>query len=209
MFKFSSVPKRNSSSRFSEAPASCSGLALNPAAKPAGLPALQPPRFDPARSLLHPLSIPSLFLILVVCLLALAGCQSPRPWAPLDLSTPGWSVQHGQIVWQPQTRATDLAGELILATHPDCRSMVQFSKNPFPILSAQTGPDGWQIIFTPENRTVTGRGRPPARFIWLRLPAILQGEKPPRNWSFEWTGPTSWKLHNRVSGEILEGYLSE
>jgi hypothetical protein len=210
MFKFSFVRNHKLSFQLPGARTFPSALLLNRPWKRAGISPLQLREFAHAatpRS--HPGAAPFLILLLILSLLVLAGCQTTRPWAPLDLSTPDWSIQHGQIVWQPQSDAPDLAGELILATHPDGRSMVQFSKNPFPILSAQTGPDGWQISFNPENRTVTGRGRPPARFIWLRLPGILEGENPPRNWSFERLDPTSWKLRNRVTGEQLEGYLSE
>jgi hypothetical protein len=53
--------------------------------------------------------------------LALAsGCAAP-PLAPIDLAEPGWTVRVSAAVWHPPGNAPELAGELLVASHPDGR----------------------------------------------------------------------------------------
>src|SRR5688572_23373809 len=94
-----------------------------------------------------------------------AGCATSRPLPPADLSAPGWAVQTGQAVWK--SGSSDLAGELIFARQPDGSSALQFIKTPLPLVSAQTRQTRWTITFVADNRTVSGRGVPPAQLLWL------------------------------------------
>jgi hypothetical protein len=138
----------------------------------------------------------------------LAGCQTLPPLAPLDVSEPGWVLRQGQAVWRAGKNRPEIAGELLLATHWDGRSLIQFTKTPFPIVSARTVNDRWQIEFALQHRTLSGRGEPPGRFIWLHLAGCLGGEKqPPGNWSLLFREGDRWAFENRSNGEKLEGYL--
>ncbi|MBI2924196.1 MAG: hypothetical protein HYY24_00645 [Verrucomicrobia bacterium] len=127
---------------------------------------------------------------------------------PANLSEPGWSVRQGQAVWRPRQDAPELAGELLVAAHPDGRSFVQFTKTPLPFVTAQTTATNWQIHFAPRNRTLRGHGRPPARFLWLHLARCLSGAPPPRGWSGGHRAGNAWRFENASTGEALEGYLT-
>ncbi len=140
-------------------------------------------------------------------ILVLAGCQTVGPLPAADLSQPGWSVRQGQAVWKPGRDRPDIAGEIVIATHPSGRSVVQFIKTPFPIVLAQRDNGRWQVQFGPEGRRFSGRGNPPRRLIWLRVPEILQSQTAPRQWELKPLGSASWSLENRSTGESLEIHL--
>lgn len=146
-------------------------------------------------------------LTLLALAAVLAGCQTVPRMAPADLSQPGWTVRHGQAVWRPPRMDREIAGELLLATHPSGQSVVQFTKTPIPIVAARTTTSAWEIEFIPENRRFSGRGNPPARFIWLHLAPVLEGKVAPKNISM--TGDAAnWRVENRRTGERLEGFLT-
>ena len=107
----------------------------------------------------------------------------------------------------PQKRA-EIAGELVVAMHPDGRSLVQFTKTPLPFVVAQATIDSWQVQFVPQNKVYSGRGQPPAQLIWLHLPQCLRGGGPPGNLSWRRLANQGWRLENRSTGESLEGYLA-
>ena len=158
------------------------------------------------------------------------GCQTRPPMGPADLSDPGWTIHQGQAIWRPGRTAPEIAGELLLARSQDGRSLVQFSKTPFPILTGQTTPTGWQIEFPPQHRSFARSGRPPARLIWLHLAGCLFGNvPPPRGWTVERGSsdvpqprqpePASnsseshpvvlqFRCENKSTGETLEGFLT-
>lgn len=131
-------------------------------------------------------------------LLALcAGCRTSHPFPPLDVSAPGWRVQEGQAVWKPPGKRPELAGDFLVATNQNGNFFVQFSKTPFPLVTAaMTGAD-WQIQFGANTYSWHGRGKPPQRFVWFKLPAAL------------WTapGPGRLWLDNPRTGETLEVHL--
>ena len=140
--------------------------------------------------------------------LALSGCRSLPLQPPIDFSGPGWILREGQAVWRPRAGADGIAGDLLVATHPDGRSVVQFTKTPLPFIVAQRTTNAWQLQFVPRNKTYSGRGKPPARLLWLHLPDGLErchdhskfdgGAEPDGRFSF-------WNL---ASGESLEGFLN-
>ena len=140
--------------------------------------------------------------------LALAGCRTAPPLPAANFSEPGWRVQQGQAVWKARATAPEIAGELLLATHSDGRSLVQFTKTPFPIVVAQTVSNRWEIQFVPEGRTFRGRGEPPKYFGWLHLVPALEARPLPKEFSFAHPAGAPWRLESVASGESIEGYFS-
>ena len=145
-------------------------------------------------------------LLLAICFLA--ACRTTSPFPPINSREPGWTIRHGQAVWRANDKAPEIAGELLVASHADGRSLVQFTKTPLPFVVAQTSAHTWQIHFVPQNKTYSGRGEPPDRLIWLHLSRCLSGTKPPPMWNWLTMGDERWRLENRSTGESLEGYLT-
>src|SRR2546421_166697 len=79
--------------------------------------------------------VPSSFILplctLLLILLFLAGCALLPPLPQANLRDPGWTVREGQAVWKSKRGASDIAGEILVATQPDGRAFVQFTKTPF------------------------------------------------------------------------------
>ncbi len=138
----------------------------------------------------------------------LTGCRTTPPLPPADFSQPGWQVQRGQAIWQPPQRKPELAGEILVARRAGGDAFIQFTKDPFPLATAQTAGDRWQIDFGAGRRSWHGRGQPPKLFLWLQLPRALRGDAPDSPWRFSRTNET-WRLENPRSGEWLEGRFFE
>ncbi|HVV01687.1 MAG TPA: hypothetical protein VHH88_10025 [Verrucomicrobiae bacterium] len=136
------------------------------------------------------------------------GCQTARPIPKADLSAPGWNIRQGEAIWKPDRQKPELAGDLLLATRPDGRVLVQFSKTPFPVVVAQKTSHMWEIRVPIQNKRYSGHGKPPRRLIWLYLPGILAGHAPPKGWHFKRLENDRWRLANPSTGETVEGYLS-
>jgi hypothetical protein len=102
----------------------------------------------------------------------------------------------------------DLAGEVIAATGPEGRSFVQFTKSPFPLVIGQLSVNRWQVEFPAQNRRYSGPGLPPKRLIWLHLPRVVLGEKPPPHWTWK-NSNGNWLLKNDSTGEAIEGFFSQ
>jgi hypothetical protein len=149
----------------------------------------------------------SWFILVLISIVTLCGCRTLPPLPPADLSAPGWRVQQGQAVWKPRRTAPEIAGEIVLATHPDGRSVVQFTKTPFNIVVAQMASNRWQIQFVPEHRLFGGAGQPPKYFCWLHLAAALAAEPLPKGLTLSRSGDSQWRLENRATGETIEGYF--
>jgi hypothetical protein len=131
------------------------------------------------------------------------------PLPPANLKEPGWTVREGQAVWRRQRSEPEIAGEILVATRPDGRALVQFTKNPFPLLTAQSTSKGWQVEAPTENKFYSGHGKPPGRLIFLYLPRLLAGEHPPKGWTYQKTPENSYRLENQTRGESLEVYFNE
>jgi hypothetical protein len=144
----------------------------------------------------------------VVLLLLLTGCQTAHPFPPVNLAEGNWITHEGQAVWRQRTAAPEIAGEIIVATHPDGSSFVQFTKTPLPLVVAQSTSNSWQIHIVPVDKTYSGRGAPPSRLVWLHLPRCLAGLPPPRHWQWQPLENHGWRLSNERTGELLEGYLT-
>jgi hypothetical protein len=136
-----------------------------------------------------------------------AGCLSSRPIIS-NASGPGWRVQQGQALWRPNRHRPELAGELVLASHPGGSCSLEFSKAPFPVVRAQTTRTNWFIQFPSQGIGLRGGGAPPARFAWLHLHSALCGQPLPRALRFERKTDGGWRLVNTRSGETLEGFLT-
>jgi len=139
--------------------------------------------------------------------LFLMGCNTV-PLPPANFSDPGWKIQQGQAVWRAKKDSPEIAGELLLATNPDGRTVLQFTKTPFPFVIAQTTPQSWQLEIPAQNKKYSRPGKPPVRVGWFHLPPALKGIAPPKPWSFEKTGAENWRLENKSTGEMIEGFLT-
>jgi hypothetical protein len=143
-------------------------------------------------------------LALILCV----SCRTTHRLPPADFSAPGWRIQQGQAIWKPAKNRPELVGDLLLATNANGNCFVQFSKNPFPLATAQVSGDRWQIEFGTEGHFWRGRGATPDRFVWFQLPRALLAKNAGRHWQFERETTNAWRLTNPRTGEILEGYLS-
>lgn len=147
-------------------------------------------------------------LLTGLLLIPAIGCRTVPPLAPVNLNEPGWTVRQGQAVWKRQRQAPEIAGEILLATGPNGRAFVQFTKNPFPLMIAQSTAETWQVEAPMENKRYSGRGKPPARLIFLWLPRALAGQTLPREWKWQQLQNNGWRLKNEATGEWLEVYFT-
>src|SRR5258706_8431052 len=116
----------------------------------------------------------------VLVLVFVAGCRIGPRLAPVNLQEPGWTVRTGQAVWTRARGKPDVAGEILVATRPDGRAFVQFSKSPFPLIIAQSTPQGWQAEIPMDNKRYAGHGQPPRRLLLLYVPRALAGQPLPK-----------------------------
>jgi hypothetical protein len=165
-----------------------------------------------AKSALHrklrAIQWPTVCPLLAGLILAASGCRTPPTLGQVNLREQGWMLFEGQAVWRFPGGKTEIAGELQVATRPDGRSFVQFSKAPFPLVVGQADQKAWEVEFPPQNKHYSGRGAPPKRIIWLYLPWVLSGRPAPPG--FVWRNDSSgWRLANHSNGEALEGYFNQ
>jgi hypothetical protein len=145
--------------------------------------------------------VTALLLVLVFCV----SCHTAIHLPTADFAAPGWRVQQGQAIWKPANNQPDFAGDMLLATNASGDYFVQFTKNPFPLVTAESVGGQWQIEFGVHEHFLSGRGEPPARFVWFQLPPAMLDEKIHRNWNFQTVTTNSWRLENKQTGETLEG----
>jgi hypothetical protein len=147
------------------------------------------------------------WLVLLASLPLCSGCRTPRESDLFTTSGPGWQVQQGQALWRARRGMPELGGDVVMATHPDGRCVVQFIKTPLALVLAQTSRTNWLIEFPPVHRGFKGRGAPPQRFAWLYLQAALAGEPLPPAFHFQRKADGGWSLENNRSGESVQGFL--
>ena len=140
---------------------------------------------------------------LLLFLLLLAGCASTGGPPPVSLSAPGWNVRQGQALWRPDAKTPEIAGDIVLATHPNGGSSIQFLKT-LPILSARIWPGGWQFENTAENKRYSGGGGPPNRVAWLQLLLALEGREVSERWVVARPSDRFISLENQRNGERLQ-----
>ncbi len=148
-------------------------------------------------------------LLPLLVLLALTGCASPDLFGPVNLQEPGWRLQRGQAVWKPDSKAPEIAGEMLLAQHSSGRALLQFTKTPFPLVTAQVAPSAWQIEFPTRSKRFSGNVPPPDRFGWLHLLNAFNGVAPQPPWTFQSQEEDyNWRMENQKTGESMEGFLN-
>jgi len=138
-------------------------------------------------------------------LLFCVSCRTTNSLPPADFSSPGWRLRQGQAVWKPTRSRTELAGDLLLAVNANGDCVIQFTKTPFALASAQVADGRWRIDFGAGQRSWGGQGAPPPRFVWFQLPRVLAGTPADSPWKFTSWADNSWRLENAGTGEILEG----
>ncbi len=111
-------------------------------------------------------------------------------------------------MWQPPQDRSELAGELLFAARGTDSFLVQFSKTPFSLATAQQVGWQWQIELGSGEFVRRGRGEPPGRFIWFLLSRALTSGHVELPWQFERKPGSAWRLWNSRTGESLEGYLA-
>lgn len=131
------------------------------------------------------------------------SCRTAHPLAPADFSSPGWRLLQGQAIWRPSKGRPELAGDFLLAVNADGDYVIQFSKTPFALASAQVAAGRWQIELA--RHSWRGRGAPPTRFLWFQLPLVLDGAPAAVPWRLTRRADRSWRLDNAGTGEFLEG----
>jgi hypothetical protein len=122
---------------------------------------------------------------------------------PLDTSGPGWTIRQGQALWRPENGKPEIAGDVVLSSHPEAGSFVQFSKT-LPIVSARIAPDGWDFEVIPQHKHYSGRGKPPRRIVWLQLLRVLEGQEISDRWTVAKPSADYLLLEDLDSGERLE-----
>ena len=140
--------------------------------------------------------------------LCLVACRTISLEPSVDLSQPGWKVRQGQALWKPNLDAPEIAGEVLLASHIDGRTFLQFSKTPLPILTVWWAETTWQIHFASENRKLSGRGTPSSRLGWAHLARAWTGIPAAAAFTFTQPDDNRWILTNHSTGEMISGFLT-
>ncbi len=108
--------------------------------------------------------ISSLFLTLF-----LAGCRTPSPFAPLDLSQPGWTQRQYQVVWLSKPGASEMVCDVIEARHTSGKIFLQVSKTPLVLATVQSESDKWWVEYGPRPRSAKGAWLPDAAHLWVLI----------------------------------------
>ena len=146
-------------------------------------------------------------VLMLLPILFLFGCRT-GPLPQVNLSETSWKVFQGQAVWRAKRDLPEIAGEILFAQRSDGESFVQFTKTPFPIALAQSTTNAWQLEFPTEHKSYRYPGKPPARVVWFELARGMSGENLKQPW--RWSGsPENWRLENKSTGEMLEGYFTK
>ena len=163
---------------------------------------------NPGNPVRIPFLGPAVPAAVLASLVFLAACLSPGSRPPVALDAPGWRVRQGQALWRTEAKKPEIAGDVILSTHPAGGSSIQFLKT-LPILSARVWPGGWEFNNTPENETHSGGGDPPKRVVWLQLLRALEGREVADRWTVARPSDRYIVLENPNSGERLELQFQE
>lgn len=140
----------------------------------------------------------------------LAACSSAFVMPERDLNADVWTVWSGQASWKPDRDRPSIAGDILLARHHDGDVYVNFAKSPVGIFTAQTHQGHWQLDLVQRDASHAGRGRPPKRFVWFQLPAVVAGSQallPP--WNVEKKASSEWMIENAKSGETILLFIDD
>ena len=148
------------------------------------------------------------FLLWSALLACCGGCMTGGK-SLFTVSGSGWQVQQGQALWCPRRGYPELGGDLLVARHEDGRCYLEFAKTPMVLVSVQTTPTRWRVLFPPRHIGFKGGGQPSLRYsCWAFLPAALGGKPLPPALRYEPKADGGWRLVNTRSGETMEGFLS-
>jgi hypothetical protein len=144
----------------------------------------------------------AMLAVLVLC----SGCRT----APPLFTGPGsdWKIQQGQALWRPRKGMPELGGDLLLATDAQGRALIEFSKPPITMVTAQTDGRRWWIGFPARGWSFSGGGEPPSRFAWAQVLAALAGRDLAAGSRFERRPEGAWRWENPATGETVEGFLA-
>ena len=112
-------------------------------------------------------------------------------------------MRNGQALWRPDRSKPEIVGDLLLASHPNGRAYLQFSKA-LPIVAARLEGASWEVEFPPEGKRYAAAARPPARIVWLQLLRQFRGEVPSSNWQVTQPSPEEITFEDSKRGERLE-----
>ena len=147
-------------------------------------------------------------ILLLASLVALAGCAAltgRSTEAPaVDLYAPGWRVWTGQGSWVRERDQPAMAGDLLVAKNTNGDVFVSFTKAALPLFTARATGAGWWIDFVERDRSYSGAGSPPGRFIWFSMPQVLQQTGDIANWSVSWVHDDEVILQNPRTGERIQ-----
>ena len=141
--------------------------------------------------------------------LPLIGCATIAQLPEVDLSAPGWQVWTGQALWKADADRAPIAGDILLARHFNGDLLISFAKPPVSIFTAQTSANLWHIDFMYQQRVHSGRGKPPSRFVWFQVPALLKDSSEPKGWQILAAGGGVWELQNPATGESIRLVLDQ
>ncbi|HEX4342360.1 MAG TPA: hypothetical protein VH255_03160 [Verrucomicrobiae bacterium] len=144
-------------------------------------------------------------VFLFIALFGLCSCKSIAPLPPVNLSEPGWKTQQGQVVWTPKRNAPEIVGDVMVATQPDGRAFIQFTKTPLPIITAQKTQNKWSLEVPLENKRYAYPGKPPERILWFQLAKHSAGGSLTKPWKWTDTDGDGWRIENISTGESVEG----
>jgi len=139
----------------------------------------------------------------------ISSCSTGPLLPEVDLSAPGWTVWTGQALWKAEADRAAIAGDIVLARHNNGDVLISFAKPPVSIFTAQTSVNRWSIDLIYTQRTHSGAGNPPSRFVWFRVPAMIQDSTVPKGWRMLAEAESVWELQNPDSGEYIRLVLDQ
>lgn len=144
-----------------------------------------------------------------LCLmLLLTGCAARPEFAPVDLASADWRVWSGQAIWQIESSAAPIAGDVVVAKADPGRVYATMSKAGLPVFVARAEADGWMLQVTPTGIDRARRGEPPSRFAWFNVPQLLADpESTMPGWTVDRSSAGQLILFNTESGERIQLFL--
>lgn len=112
------------------------------------------------------------FSLLIV--LFLAGCRTTSPFAPLDLSQPGWTQRQYQVVWLRKPGASEMVCDVIEARNASGKTFLQVSKTPMVLATVQSEDGKWWVEYGPRPRSAKGTTPPDAAHLWVLIALQMQ-----------------------------------
>lgn len=145
------------------------------------------------------------FSVAIVALMAvfIAGCRTPSPFGPVDLTQAGWTQKQYQVVWQAKPDANELICDVLEARHPSGKTFLQVSKTPLILATVRTEGDQWWVEYGPRPRYGKGKVMPKgAAHLWV---LIAMQRREATNLKVEAMPGQRERWSNLKTGERIEG----